>query len=727
MNLKRSGIIFFCFSFVLVLLSSCVPLKTMEEIMSTDKQYMKYNATGLELMEKEEYEEAMVFFYKGVDYIDDHQINPNEKDALFNNLGWAYYELGNYDISLEYIEKALSIKPNDATEYIVKGNTLYGLGNLEEALDSFNTAIENKGNHALAYYGKGLIYFEMESFEDAIKAFNTYLKHEKNDEDAIFYLIYSYLNMDETQYALKAAEDYMKQNRHNYKAYEFKGIVLEWTETYEVVKDYYEEVAIKFPNHIEPKIKLGELDYYYGFYDNARDKFLELIKKEPQNIDLYTWAIYCYSALGELDLALTYYNKALEIDDTPYELHYAMGEAYVSEMLYMEAVDYFNQAIELNPYNEDIYISNMYALFYGKRYSKCIEVGKEYEEIFHYSPTFPWLIAESYYAKGEFEVAIDYYNKALDLDPENELFLSDIAFTYLELDEEDVVKGYIDSILKINPDNETALYLDQVLLERQKPLNERIKTFFSDNYLYYDQSTAFEQKLNALTKENMSNSDIAHAVEALRHPDDLFTFVVYGQDYDMFMGQTEHDVTFKEENNVVYLKLFDFTNNTSNRVVELLDSVKNPENKVLVIDLRDNFGGLTASANDIADLFMTDRVTSTLIDRDGYTFHYESIASHIPFKQIYIFTNENTASAAELLTLTMKTYLDNVTIVGDNTFGKGVGQTVFEDKQEKIAVFVTNHYWNVRQINVTKSPIAPDLYIESVDLKDYMDVVKPSE
>jgi C-terminal processing protease CtpA/Prc len=89
--------------------------------------------------------------------------------------------------------------------------------------------------------------------------------------------------------------------------------------------------------------------------------------------------------------------------------------------------------------------------------------------------------------------------------------------------------------------------------------------------------------------------------------------------------------------------------------------------------------------------------------------------------------NEYSASSSEILTLGLKTYLDNVTILGSDTFGKGVGQMVFEDKKRKLIIFLVDSYWNVMQQNITGSCITPDVYLKSDNLEDYLDFIKAEE
>lgn len=63
-------------------------------------------------------------------------------------------------------------------------------------------------------------------------------------------------------------------------------------------------------------------------------------------------------------------------------------------------------------------------------------------------------------------------------------------------------------------------------------------------------------------------------------------------------------------------------------------------------------------------------------------------------------------------------------MVGRETFGKGVGQRVFEDKREQVAVYVVNHYWNVMQNNVSNTRITPDIRVKGNALESFMKQVK---
>ena len=99
----------------------------------------------------------------------------------------------------------------------------------------------------------------------------------------------------------------------------------------------------------------------------------------------------------------------------------------------------------------------------------------------------------------------------------------------------------------------------------------------------------------------------------------------------------------------------------------------------LILDLRGNYGGQLAEAYRIADMFLNDGdiigyesgrfpfLDREIVARGGRAFEFESIV---------IIQNAGTASAAESLILALIANLDNVTLVGETTFGKGSAQIV---------------------------------------------------
>lgn len=711
---------------VIITLNGCSSLLSEETIQEHDIMNENYDK-GYSLLEEENYEEAIIYYHLALDNIEvlpedskeDRKIRYLLND-VHNDLSEAYYQLEQYDTSLEHIELALNIKPNPYYEYINIGNALFSLDRNEEAELNYKEALSMNDNAIYAIYGLGAVYFEDGKYEDSLEQFERYMELEKNDIDAIMYVVDCYTQMGNNEKGLEFVDEMLHDNSDNMELLIAKGEFLNLTKSYEEVESYYKDLQNTYPDSIEVALLTGKLYYNYSKYDEAVNYFIELAKKYPENGEISSWVVYCYEALDEYDHILEYLETTVEKGFDTEELYNAIGYAYLNKYMYVEAVTYFEEVIQLNNEDIDAYLNVLYGLYNGKRYSKCIKFGMEAAEKFPEEYDIPWYIADSYYSLSDYSNALLQYNNALALSMDNEEILAQIADTYLMSEDYIKAEEYANKALAINSENSIGLYVKEAINERQSPIGEQLYTFINDSYLYSDEDDLKLVLDSILTKENISNAEIAEAVEEIRKPDDLFTFVISDGEYDYIMEEMADEVDYSVNENQVYLRFSGFYVNTDNNIIEILDEIEDTEKKTLIIDLRSNTGGLTDCANNILDLLLPECVTSTLISKDGYTYNYYSDDSQIKFNKIYIFVDEYSASASELLTLGLKTYLNNVTIVGSNTYGKGVGQTVFEDKERKLLIYLVNQYWNVREQNIMNTGITPDVYVKSNALEDYM-------
>ena len=169
------------------------------------------------------------------------------------------------------------------------------------------------------------------------------------------------------------------------------------------------------------------------------------------------------------------------------------------------------------------------------------------------------------------------------------------------------------------------------------------------------------------------------------------------------------------ENNIGYIKISTFDEGCSKEFKEKLDDLKSKNIQSLIIDLRNNGGGIVDEATAIADLF-TDKDSTLLITKDksgneDITYAENDKDIDVP---IIVLTNENTASASEILAGALKD--NNVAkIAGTTTFGKGVIQELLTMKDGSGLKLTTNEYYTPNRNKINKVGIEPD---EKVELPD---------
>ncbi|MFZ6013723.1 MAG: S41 family peptidase, partial [Bacteroidota bacterium] len=131
------------------------------------------------------------------------------------------------------------------------------------------------------------------------------------------------------------------------------------------------------------------------------------------------------------------------------------------------------------------------------------------------------------------------------------------------------------------------------------------------------------------------------------------------------------------EPQIGYIKLDDFTPGASHEVLDALTELKEKGAKSLILDLRENPGGLLHEAVNIVSLFIPKglEVVSTKGKVDEWNKSYKTLNNPIDTEiPIVVLTSEGSASASEIVAGALQDY-DRAVLVGDRTFGKGLVQT----------------------------------------------------
>lgn len=177
--------------------------------------------------------------------------------------------------------------------------------------------------------------------------------------------------------------------------------------------------------------------------------------------------------------------------------------------------------------------------------------------------------------------------------------------------------------------------------------------------------------------------------------------------------KVNHIETEVLESNIGYIQISSFDEGTYNEFTNKYYELSNQNIKSLIIDLRNNGGGIVDEATDIADLF-TDKDSTLLIttsknEDEEITKAKKEKQINIP---IVILVNNNTASASEILAAAIKENNENVSIVGTTTYGKGVIQTIFTLMDGSGIKLTTNEYFTPNHNKINKVGITPDYEVE---------------
>lgn len=192
-------------------------------------------------------------------------------------------------------------------------------------------------------------------------------------------------------------------------------------------------------------------------------------------------------------------------------------------------------------------------------------------------------------------------------------------------------------------------------------------------------------------------------------------------DFNITRRKIDSSVTWEiREDDIGFLDINTFGNLTHQSIEKALLYFKANNIETIVIDLRDNTGGYLSSVENILSLFLEKGTLLFSIEgKEGpATEYYSNRENAYTFRQGYILTNGNTASASEVMAAGLSEQLD-YTIVGKTTYGKGTAQTQMT-LSDMTSIKYTYAKWLTPSGKwVNEVGIEPDIVIEALELNDF--------
>lgn len=180
-------------------------------------------------------------------------------------------------------------------------------------------------------------------------------------------------------------------------------------------------------------------------------------------------------------------------------------------------------------------------------------------------------------------------------------------------------------------------------------------------------------------------------------------------------------------NNIGYIKFTSFDETTADDFKAKFEELNKQGIKSLIIDLRNNGGGIVDQALEIAD-FITDKNSVLLyeVDKNNKETVKKAKIEPIINMPIVILTNENTASASEILAGALKD-LEKAKTVGTTTYGKGVIQQILRLSDGSGLKVTIEEYQTPNRNKIHKVGIEPDEKVELPESIENVLNVKESE
>ncbi len=254
------------------------------------------------------------------------------------------------------------------------------------------------------------------------------------------------------------------------------------------------------------------------------------------------------------------------------------------------------------------------------------------------------------------------------------------------------------------------------------------KYFITQHYIYTDTlDEMFTTRLRSDVEQKyyryFDDLVISIVTESIRATNnDRYTYLYIPEHYQRAKELERKEALLSSiaplDKQIQYMRITNFSDHTQAFVEQNIENLNGYP--YLIIDLRDNRGGNIFVMNRIVDFFLPRKSvlsmdTMRIIDWTHKTRKPQTLA----YEKIIILQNRNSASASENFIAALKDNLDNVTLIGTPTFGKGIGQYTLPLKRG-FAVKATTMLWHTpKGINIHNVGIAPDIYYTDEDIIDF--------
>lgn len=165
------------------------------------------------------------------------------------------------------------------------------------------------------------------------------------------------------------------------------------------------------------------------------------------------------------------------------------------------------------------------------------------------------------------------------------------------------------------------------------------------------------------------------------------------------------------EDQIGYLAVSEFDSVTYGQYEEALEALSNQGMEGLVVDLRNNPGGNLNTVCDMLDLVLPEGTIVYMEDKEGKRQTYSSDDAHQLDVPMAVLVNGNSASASEIYAGAIQDH-EAGTIVGTQTYGKGVVQQIFDLGDGTSVKLTIAEYFTPKGRSINGEGVTPDLEVE---------------
>ena len=169
----------------------------------------------------------------------------------------------------------------------------------------------------------------------------------------------------------------------------------------------------------------------------------------------------------------------------------------------------------------------------------------------------------------------------------------------------------------------------------------------------------------------------------------------------------QRNVEYNIYENLGYIKIYNFDQNTDEQFIEAINVLTAKNVEGIILDVRNNPGGELTTICNIIDMLVPGGEEIIVIEYKNEEDIVYSTKSRLVDLPCVVLINKDSASASELLASSLRDIL-GAKLIGENSFGKGVGQTTFPLYDNTAVKLTTFKYLTKSRVDYNKIGLTPD-------------------
>ncbi len=251
---------------------------------------------------------------------------------VYNSLGMAYNNIGEYETGVGYLEKAVELSANAAQSDAVKAyNNLalvYNtLGKNEEAARIAQGALVMDATHSKAYNNLAISLVRLGKYEEAVEACEKALAQKPGYAKAYNTMAAAYMNMERYEESLKSYQKAIEFAPDYPEAHNNLGLLLQKMGRAQEAVPWHEKAIALRPDYDNAYNNLGRACATLGRLEEAVAAFKKVIDLEPRRADAYLNLAGAYLKSGQYRQAVSCRDKAREMGMVSPELDEALASS----------------------------------------------------------------------------------------------------------------------------------------------------------------------------------------------------------------------------------------------------------------------------------------------------------------------------------------------------------------------------------------------------------------